>query len=135
MDIAGKVHRAFAENGIPSGRVGTAEKLYLQADAYGRLFYGKANDFFDCLPGGTAGSSAHDRYRCNFPVHDVDIQFRSTEPVAVFPQTILPGKPASGGGGGHALYFHLFSGSHHRNTFFPAQLGQVIGKVRMFKEV
>jgi hypothetical protein len=107
--VPGKMHWAFAINGVPSGRVGTAEELNLQAHARGGFFDGTADDFQGRLPGGTTGCSPHDGHGCDFSIHNLDIEFRGTEPVPVLPQTILPGKPASGGRSGHPVDFHFFT--------------------------
>ncbi len=109
VHVPGKMHRALAVDGIPSSRVCAAEELNLEADAHGSLFSWPAYDFQGGLPGGTAGCTPFDGHRFNLPIHNLNIKFRGTEPVPVLPQTILPGKPASGGRGGHPVDFHFFT--------------------------
>lgn len=36
--IPGKVHRTLAVDGVPPGRIGTAEELHFQTDTHGRVF-------------------------------------------------------------------------------------------------
>ena len=109
VDIAGEVDRAFAVNGIPSCRVGTAEELYLKAYASGGFFDRAADNFADRLPGGSAGRTPFDSHGFNFPFRCFYIELRGAEPFTIFTQTILPGKNASGGRGGHTVNFHFFT--------------------------
>ena len=109
MHVAGKVYRALAVDGVPSGRVGTAEELNLEAHANGSLFSWPADDFQGGLPGGTAGCPPFDGHRFNLTVSYLDLELRGAEPFTIFTQTILPGKTASGGRGGHTVNFHFFT--------------------------
>lgn len=125
MHVSGKVNRAFSVNGIPSGRVGTAEKLNLQADESGGFFDWAANDFLGRLPGGTTGCTPFDCHGFNFTFSYLDLELRGTKPFTIFTQTILPGKSASGGRGGHALDFHFLARGYHWNALLPAQMGKI----------
>ena len=109
MHMPGKMHRALAVNGIPAGRVGTAEKLYLQAYLDGGFFDRTADDVAGRLPGGAARGAPFDGHGFNFTVRNRYVELRGAEPLAVSTQTILPGKAASGGRTGHTADFHFFA--------------------------
>ena len=108
MHVSGKVNRAFAVDGIPSGRVRAAKELNLKTNANGSLFNRTPDNFLSRLPGGAAGRSPFDGHRFNYAFRNVYFELRGAELVAVFAQTVLPGKSASGGWCGHTFNFFFF---------------------------
>jgi hypothetical protein len=109
MYFSGKMHGALAVDGVPAGRIGTAEKLYFQADTGGRVGDMSADDTRRRLPGGAAGRTSSDNYSVNLPLFESNVEFRRTKAFLIFPQTALPGKPASGGGANHTCFMNLFA--------------------------
>ena len=92
------MNRALAVDGIPAGRIRTAVKLYLQADANGRLRNGASDDTLGRLPGGTTGCSPFNDDPVYLSVCYTGVEFRCAKAMAVFTQAVLPGKSASGRG-------------------------------------
>lgn len=109
MDLSGKMHRTFAIDRIPAGGVGTAEKLYLQADADGRFGYRQPDDALRRLPGRAAGRPPLHNKRIDFSVADLNVEFRRAKAFFIVTQAALPGKTASGGGANDAFFENFFS--------------------------
>ncbi len=133
MNLAGEVDRTFTVDGVPAGRVGHAQVLDLQANAYGRLFHRHSDDARGGLPGGAAGGAAKDLHRFNLAVNRRDLEFRAAEMTTVPPQTSLPGKAASGGR--RQRLRNLLAGGHHRYALLAGHARQVGGKIGVFKEI
>ena len=109
MNFSCKVHGALAVDGVPAGRIGAAEKLHFQADTGGRLGDFSPDDTLRRLPGGAAGSTSFDNDSVNLSIFESNFEFRRTKAFLIFPQTSLPGKPASGGGTNHACFMNFFT--------------------------
>jgi len=131
MDMAGKVNRAFAVYRIPTGRIGTAEKLNFQSIAPGGLCGIFTNHFLGCLPGGPAWGTPCDRNFSNLTVDDFGIHFRRTKTFSITSQASRPGEAASGGWGDDAGSGMFFAGGHDRYLLAVAEPGQVKGQIRM----
>ena len=91
MNMTGEMHRAFSVDGVPTGRVGTAEKLNFQTDAYGGVFNRAADNFAGRFPGGAAGSPPLNGHSGDSPVNGLDLEFRGPEALRIRPQPILAG--------------------------------------------
>jgi hypothetical protein len=133
--VPGKVNRAFTVDGIPSGRVRAAEKLNLKTHTDRSLFNRTPDNLEGRHPGGATGRTPSAGHGFNFTFRHVYFKLRGPELVAVFAQTILPGKSASGGWCGDTFYFFFFAGSHHGNALLMTQPAQVIGQIRVLEKV
>lgn len=109
VDLACKMHRAFAIDRIPAGGIGAAEKLHLQTDTDGGCFYGQPDDALRRLPGRAAGRPALHNNRVDFSVADLNVEFRRAKAFFIITQAALPGKTASGGGANDTFFENFFS--------------------------
>jgi len=135
VDMAGKMNRAFAVNGIPSSRVCTAKKLNFQSHARGSCVDIKPNDLFGGFPRGPAGGPPADDDAVNLAVNDLDVQLRCPEFFFIITQTARPGKTTSCGWRQDMLAMVLFTGSHHRDFLVGTNAGQVIGQIRVLQKI
>ncbi len=127
MDVAGKVNRAFAVNGVPSSRVCAAEKLNFQAITRGGLGGFLTNHLLGGLPCGATGRPPLYGYALNFAVDNVGIHLRCAETLFIASQATRPGKAASGGRSDNARSGMLFAGCNYRDTLVGTESGQVKG--------
>lgn len=135
MEIRGEVYGTFPVHGVPARRVRRAKKLGFQTQAHRGFFDGSPYDARRGLPGGTAGGSAKDRSLQDFSVGDFHDKFRRSETLSIKSQADLPGKCASGEWRNGAFDVILLSRGDHRNTFVPAQHGEVLRKIGMPQEI
>jgi len=135
MNIAGKVHGTLTINGIPSCRVGSAEKLGLKAHVHNRLIDRQSFHGFYGLPGCTAGRPSYHLNTDNLVVCDFDLEFRGSKPFSISPQAVLPGKSTSGGRCNRPFFLVFFTGCHDRNVFFMTLSGKVVRQIRVFEKI
>ncbi len=132
MYVAGKVNRAFTVNRIPTGRIGTAEKLNFQAIARGGLGCIFTNHLLGCFPGSPTRCAPFDSYLPDLTINYLGLQFRCTKMLFIASQAARPGKAASGGWGDDTGPGMLFTGGHHRNSQIFTDPCQILRKIRMF---
>ncbi len=132
MNVARKVNRAFAMDGIPSSRIGTAEKLNFQAKACGGIGRIFTNHFLGRFPCGATWCAPRDSYALNLTVDNINIHLWCTKTFLIASQAARPGKAASGGRGDNTGSGMLFAGCNHRDFLVCTQPGQIVREVRMF---
>ena len=96
MYVAGKMHRTFAMNRIPTGWIGKTEILSLQADHTDCFHSRFANESLGSLPRCPAGGAANDRDLNNSVSFEANLVFGCTKLVAIVSEADLPRQPASG---------------------------------------
>ena len=132
MYVTGKMNWTFAVNRIPTGWVGTAEKLDFQSIACGGLSGIFANHLLGGLPSSPTGCAAFDSDTLNLSVDNIGIHLWRTKTFFIASQTAWPGKAASGGWGNYTGSGMLFPRCHHRNSQIFTQPGQILREIWMF---
>ena len=135
MDIAGKMDRTLAIDGVPSGWIGGAKILHLQSDTDVGAINVPTHNFGGCFPGRSARCATQHLNPADLSMGDFSFELRRSKTVAVFAQTNLPGKAASGRWCHHMLTTDFFPGCNHRDIIAAAQLCQIFGQIRMLQKI
>ena len=132
MYLACQMDWTFCVYGIPSGRVGSAEKLCFNAHSDYSFFNLHIQHSPDSIPGCSAGSPSLYGNINKFTIRHLNCEFRRAEFFTIVSQADLPGKPASGRRYKDSRKAHFFSGTDNRNIFFHTHFCQIVGKIKMF---
>jgi hypothetical protein len=91
VDIAGKMDRTLAINGIPAGRIGRAEVLHLQTDTNVGALNIQTCNLGGRFPGRSTRGTTQNMYPADLSLCDLGFKLGRSESFAIFAQTNLPG--------------------------------------------
>ncbi len=133
MDITGKMERAVAGDGIKTGRICLAEKLYLPCHLFQGLLRATIHQPWQGKPGGPTGGAPEDINGAYPAVLQGYLILRYAELLAISAKRIFFCQAATGDGADSSRYLARPTG-YHGNTLPATILSAMVHQVRMLKK-
>ena len=135
VNFTGHVHRAFAVNRVPTGRIRDAVILDIQSDAHECFLHRQIQNTGGRFPGCAAGSALQDLDISYPAAGDLDPEDRFAECLAVLPQIDRPGQSASGRRRMDSPGSYFLAGCDQGDGRIAAQRRQIVAQIRVLQKI